>query len=101
MPTAVIATEADMRGRRTASSPVAGKTKGDELKDEVYRRMFLLEAHRPGADRDLAIALLRAWMTLDSGPRGAKERSWLKKVCPICLAMIEASTQSHPMREIL
>ena len=90
-----------MRGRRTTSSHDTVGKKSDELKDEVYRRMFLLEAHRPGADRDLAVALLRAWMTLDSGRQGAKERSWLKKVCPICLAMIEASTQSHPMRETL
>ena len=90
-----------MQGRRTAAFPDADKKKVEELKDEVYRQMFLLEAHRPGSERDLAIALLRAWMALDSGRQGAKERSWLKKVCPICLAMIEASTQSHLMRETI
>lgn len=66
---------------------------GEKLKDEVYRQMFRLEANRPGADLDLAIALLRAWIALDSGQGVSESREWLNKVCPICLLMIEAAQQ--------
>jgi hypothetical protein len=75
--------------------PVASRrNRGDQLKDEVYRHMFRLEAQRPGADRDLAVALLRACVASDSVPKSGKERQWLKKICPICLAMIEAALQA-------
>jgi len=62
-----------------------------QLKDEVYRQMFRLEAHRPGAEMDLAVALLRAWAVPGSPAAGRKDRQWLEKICPICLAMIEAA----------
>jgi hypothetical protein len=65
----------------------------DEVKDEVYRQMFRLEAHRPGADLDLAIALLRGWLASYSEPEVPKLREWLNKLCPICLLMIEAERQ--------
>ena len=68
--------------------------RNERLKDEVYRHMFRLEAHRPGAEGDLAIALLRAWVAVDTEPGGAKERQWLRKICPICLAMIDATLQT-------
>jgi hypothetical protein len=67
----------------------------DQLQDEVYRQMFRLEARRPGSEMDLAIALLYAWTASESGPRDGQERQWLKKVCPICLQMIEAERQSN------
>jgi hypothetical protein len=49
------------------------KLRSGRIRDEVYRQMFRLEGQRPGAERDLAIALLRAWMTLCSEPQGARE----------------------------
>lgn len=67
------------------------RTHHDRLKDEVYRHMFRLEANRPGADLDLAVALLRGWLDADSGRGGAPMREWLRKICPICLSLIEAS----------
>jgi hypothetical protein len=80
-----------MRNRRLATSPSSRPRQGGELKDEVYRQMFRLEAKRPGAERDLAVALLRAWIALDSGSKVGADRHWLRKICPICLAMIEAA----------
>lgn len=65
---------------------------GDRLKDEVYRHMFRLEAHRPGAERDLAIALLRAWLATDFGPNVGVNAMWLREISPICLAMIESAS---------
>ncbi len=81
-----------MQDRRQLTVPRSMRRKHcEELKDEVYRHMFRLEERRPGAERDLAIALLRAWVTLDSELGGGNTRQWLKKICPICLAMIEAA----------
>ena len=67
---------------------------GERLKDEVYRQMFRLEAGRPGAELDLALALLRGWLAVDCEPEVSKSREWLKKICPICLLMIEANKQA-------
>ena len=67
---------------------------GERLKDEVYRQMFRLEAHRPGAEMDLAVALLRAWLASELEPDVGVDKPWLRKICPICLAMIEAGV--HP-----
>ena len=61
------------------------------IRDEVYRQMFRLEAQRPGAEMELAMALLRAWMALCSEPQGAKEKPWLRKISPICLQMMESA----------
>ena len=83
-----------MHNRLIAASPNSRSQKGDELKDEVYRQMFRLEAQRRGAARDLAVAMLRAWMASDSGPKVGVDRQWLRKICPICLAMIEAAVQA-------
>ena len=66
---------------------------GEQLKDEVYRQMFRLEAGRPGAELELTIALLRGWLAADCEPEVSKSREWLKKICPICLLMIEARQQ--------
>lgn len=71
------------------------RDRGDRLKDEVYRQMFRLEANRAGADLELAIALLRGWLAPYSEPENTKLREWLKKVCPICLLMIEAARQGN------
>lgn len=65
--------------------------RGDKLKDEVYRQMYRLEANRPGADMDLAIALLRGWVAPSPQAERARLREWLMKVCPICLRMIDAA----------
>ena len=76
------------------------KIRGERIKDEVYRQMFLLEEIRPGSEIGLALVLLRAWLDADSKPAGDEERDWLKKVSPICVKMIEAALQeggsAHP-----
>ena len=64
---------------------------GDLLKDEVYRQMYRLEAHKPGADLDLAIALLHGWLEHSPQIGSAQLHEWLRKVSPICLLMIEAA----------
>ncbi len=70
-----------MKVRKKASDlSTPCKARDEHLKDEVYRQMFRLETNRPGADLGLALALLRAW---------------LKKVCPICLLMIESSVRAR------
>jgi hypothetical protein len=69
------------------------QNRGERLKDEVYRQMFRLEAGRPGAELDLTIALLRGWLASDSDSGVSKSREWLKKICPLCLLMIEARQQ--------
>ena len=66
------------------------RSHGERLKDEVYRQMFRLEANRPGADLALAVALLRGWLASNSEPEAAQLLEWLRKICPICLVMIEA-----------
>ncbi|HEX3892082.1 MAG TPA: hypothetical protein VHW46_05880 [Terracidiphilus sp.] len=63
----------------------------ERIKDEVYRQMFRLEERRPGAEMGLALALLRAWLALDSKPASDEERDWLKKISSICLEMMEAA----------
>jgi hypothetical protein len=78
-------------GRRTASRPV----RGERIKDEVYRQMFLLEESRPGAAMGLAVALLRAWIDANLKSASDEDRGWLKKVSPICLEMIEAALPLH------
>jgi hypothetical protein len=65
----------------------------DRFQDEVYRQMFRLEAHRPGSEMELAIALLRAWTASESAPARDARRQWLRRICPLCLGMIEAARQ--------
>lgn len=65
----------------------------NQLKDEVYRHMFRLEARRPGSEVDLALALLYAWNEAESVPGKGSGQQWLKMVCPICIQMIEAARQ--------
>jgi hypothetical protein len=78
---------------------------GERIKDEVYRRMFLLEENRPGAEMGLALALLHAWQECDS-KQECGEREWLRKISPICLQMIEdflrarAEARSCGLREV-
>jgi len=73
-----------------AKAPGCSSRRCERLKDEVYRQMYRLEASRPGAELALAIALLRAWNASDSEAEPPQSREWLKKICPICLPMIEA-----------
>lgn len=61
----------------------------NRLMDEVYRQMFLLEERRPGSELGLALALLRAWVAADTIHEGSEEWAWIKKICPVCLEMIE------------
>jgi len=77
----------------TAQSRPPCRNHGEQLKDEVYRQMFRLEEGRSGAELDLTIALLRAWLASDSDSGVSKSREWLKKICPLCLLMIEARQQ--------
>ena len=76
--------------KSTAKAPGSSSRRCERLKDEVYRQMYRLEASRPGAELALAIALLRAWNASDSEAEPPQSREWLKKICPICLPMIEA-----------
>jgi DNA-directed RNA polymerase specialized sigma24 family protein len=81
---------------RTQTAPCA---EADErVKDEVYRHMFRLEGGRTGADLDLALALLRAWVASDSESGKAAMRDWLRKICPICLSLIEATQATGQQR---
>jgi cell division FtsZ-interacting protein ZapD len=75
---------------RTAKAPGSSSRRHERLKDEIYRQMYRLEASRPGAELGLAIALLHAWIASDSDSEMPQTRQWLKKICPICLPMIEA-----------
>jgi hypothetical protein len=85
-----------MAQRKPATRPANPRQdRGDKLKDEVYRQMFRLEANWPGADLDLAIALLRGWLAPCSEPEHTDLCEWLKKVCPVCLLMIEAAQQKN------
>ena len=70
------------------------RLRSGRIRDEVYRQMFRLEAQRAGAEMDLAMALLRAWMALCSEPQCSKEKPWLKKISPICLQMIESALRA-------
>ncbi len=80
--------------KHSAEAGATRPRRSEQVKDEVYRQMFRLEASRPGAELDLALALLRAWMDAESKPESCEERQWLHKICPICIAMIE--TAMHP-----
>ena len=85
-----------MKVRKKASDlSTPCKARDEHLKDEVYRQMFRLETNRPGADLGLALALLRAWLASDSKFETGESRAWLKKVCPICLLMIESSVRAR------
>jgi hypothetical protein len=77
--------------KSTAKAPGSPSKRSERLKDEVYRQMYRLEAHRPGAELSLSIALLRVWIVSDSEAEMPQSREWLKKICPICLDMIEAT----------
>ena len=72
----------------------------EQLKDEVYRQMFRLEEGRPGAELELAIALLRGWLAADCEPEVSKLREWLKKICPIC-CYDRSQTESEQLRSIV
>lgn len=52
---------------------------GGRIKDEVYRQMFRLEEHRPGAEMGLALALLRAWLAADRIPQATKNEIGLRR----------------------
>ncbi len=80
--------------RRSSNPATVRPRRSEQLKDEVYRQMFRLEASRPGAEMELALALLRAWQDADARSEDVEERQWLRKVCPICIEMIEASMQA-------
>lgn len=66
----------------------------NRLKDEVYRQMFRLEESRRGAEIGLALALLRAWAAADTEHKTSDGHSWLQKISPICIQMIESSLQN-------
>ncbi|MGO8757006.1 MAG: hypothetical protein ACLQG3_02670 [Terracidiphilus sp.] len=70
------------------------RLRSGRIRDEVYRQMFRLEESRPGAETDLALALLRAWLAVESLPEHLAEQEWLKKISPICLRMIESALRA-------
>ena len=71
------------------------RTPTARIQDEIYREMYLLEAGRSGAELGLALALLRAWVAIDSKSERAGNREWLSKLSPICLQMIEAALKQN------
>ncbi len=70
----------------------------NRLMDEVYRQMFLLEERRPGSELGLSLALLRAWVAADTRREGGEEWAWLKKICPLCLEMIEGKAGRNKLK---
>ncbi|MDE3163848.1 MAG: hypothetical protein KGL64_11360 [Acidobacteriota bacterium] len=82
--------------RRSAPSHLPRPLRSEPLQDEVYRQMFRLEASRPGAALDLALALLRAWISADTLPASRDQKHWLQKISPICMEMIESSLHPTP-----
>ena len=86
--------EMTMRSRNAATGANGNTTLCDELKDEVYRQMFRVEEGRSDADKELAIALLRAWMVLEVGPRSNTSRKWIRSICPICVELIQSAGNS-------
>ncbi len=88
-------TKVTMRSRPARTGSDETPKRCDALKDEVYRQMFRVEERRSGADRELALALLRAWMVLDAGPRSTTSRKWLRSICPICMELIQSSRDSN------
>lgn len=62
----------------------------DPLRDEVYRQMFRVESGRPQAELRLAAAMLKAWSALETLPANDERREWLRRVCPVCVRMIES-----------
>lgn len=91
---AVRKTEKTMRGRLAKTGSDKHPKCCNALKDEVYRQMFRVEEGRTGADKELALVLLRGWITLDVQPRCNEVRNWLRSICPICVELIESSSQS-------
>ena len=78
-----------VRQNRLMGSEAATRRQNEHLQDEVYRQVFRLEANRPFAELDLAIALLRAWLAASSATPEQEDWLWLKNICPIGVTMIE------------
>ena len=83
--------------KATIQSKNPRQDNGDRLKDEVYRQMFRLEASRQGADLDLAMVLLRGWISSYSEPEVSQLHEWLTKISPLCLRMIETKRQESDL----
>ena len=62
------------------------------LRDETYRAMLRLEGGRPDAAPLLCDALLTAWRGSGSVEEPEQFGEWLRKVTPVCLEMLYAST---------
>ena len=65
--------------------------RSNQLKDEVYREMYLLEAGRPGSEVRVALALLHAWAETALLPQDHEATVWLRQISPLCARMIENS----------
>lgn len=88
--------KSESAGRRaTQSGALLQGRRANRLKDEVYREMFLLESHRPGAEMALALALLRAIVYSQTAGNQRGLRDWLKTLCPVALRMIEESLREN------
>lgn len=68
---------------------IGSRRTSERVRDEVYRQMIRFEAQHPDAELKLALALLHAWMALDRPLMEGDQYQWLRKICPVCLAMIE------------
>ncbi len=81
-------TRSTAMNRRKSCDPASGS---NQLKDEVYRQMYLLEAERPGSEVRLALALLHAWAATSLLPQDHEATVWLRQISPLCVRMIENS----------
>lgn len=92
--------------RRSAETPRLGTTRltTNGLRDETYRSMLRLEAGKAGAISLLCNTLVTAWGAASSIEKPEQFEEWLRKVTPICLAMISgsrelAATPSSPIHQ--
>lgn len=60
----------------------------NRLRDETYKAMMRLEAHKPEACRELQQALLQAWQGVSETKDTAEFEHWLKKITPVCLELL-------------
>ena len=77
------------RNETEPAAEVSQVRRMNRLKDDVYREMLLLEMNRPGAERGLALALLRAMAQSQTFASAIEFGEWLETVCPLGLRLIE------------
>ena len=67
----------------------------NRLRDEIYKAMLRVEAHKPEAKGSLQEALLHAWHATNEVKDVEEFRLWLQKITPICLEMLSGGEQTE------